>query len=663
MKLIECYISSFGKLKNLQYKFNEGLNVINEKNGFGKTTFTSFIKAMFYGLKDSKRSIEENERKKYKPWNSTEKFGGYIVFSKNQVNYKLERFFGNKESEDTSVLTDLLTGKTFENNTEIGKRLFGVDEEGFLSTTFFSQKNFSVKGNSSLTAKYNEICDIQEERSFDEVLVKLKAKIKDYEYSGDRGIIPDVKRSIFEVSKNIDNCKNASANLVEIEKQIVNLEEDAKAVQKEINILTEKIAISAKKEGLVQKAKTFEKLDNERKNLISAKKEIDQILNGSTVTIKEVNACKNCVDEISKIADRKSHLINDVNELSSQMQQKTGNIAKKPLIISLVVALVMLVVGIVLIPTVSLIVGIVLCCLSVVLALVLIVLLPKNRVDNTLSELLDKKQTELLGLADIKNNYVNTITQFLSRFKLSEGDTLSKIDELSQAVMQSETVLARLNVINKEISELAFSPSQLNGNTQVEDISSLKNLLSNKNLQYRELTDKIAKAKSLQKEREQEVQNLSYFESKKENLERNLLSFSQELKTLKLTYEYLVKADENLKTRYRLPLQNAFSKYLNLFTKGVISADIDVDFNVTVQEKGSSHSTEFFSKGYNNLFDICKRFALIEVLFEKEKPFIVLDDPFCNLDGENLSEMAKLLEKLSKEYQILYLICHDSRVV
>ena len=188
-------------------------------------------------------------------------------------------------------------------------------------------------------------------------------------------------------------------------------------------------------------------------------------------------------------------------------------------------------------------------------------------------------------------------------------------------------------------------------------------MLSNKNLQYRELTDKIAKAKSLQKEREQEVQNLSYFESKKENLESNLLSFSQELKTLKLTYEYLVKADENLKTRYRLPLQNAFSKYLNLFTKGVISADIDVDFNVTVQEKGSSHSTEFFSKGYNNLFDICKRFALIEVLFEREKPFIVLDDPFCNLDGENLSEMAKLVEKLSKEYQILYLICHASRVV
>ena len=121
MKLIECYVSSFGKLKNYKYNFNDNLNVINEQNGFGKTTLSIFIKSMFYGLEDSRRSVEENERKKYKPWNSTEKFGGYVIFEKNGTQYKLERFFGSKESEDDGKLTELSTGKIFTDVSNVKK--------------------------------------------------------------------------------------------------------------------------------------------------------------------------------------------------------------------------------------------------------------------------------------------------------------------------------------------------------------------------------------------------------------------------------------------------------------------------------------------------------------------------------------------------------------
>ena len=43
MKLIECYINSFGKLKDFSYKFSEGLNVIEHENGLNtKRTRTIF---------------------------------------------------------------------------------------------------------------------------------------------------------------------------------------------------------------------------------------------------------------------------------------------------------------------------------------------------------------------------------------------------------------------------------------------------------------------------------------------------------------------------------------------------------------------------------------------------------------------------------------------
>ena len=50
MKLLKCYIENFGVLQNFKYDFYDGLNTIKENNGFGKTTFATFIKSMFYGL-------------------------------------------------------------------------------------------------------------------------------------------------------------------------------------------------------------------------------------------------------------------------------------------------------------------------------------------------------------------------------------------------------------------------------------------------------------------------------------------------------------------------------------------------------------------------------------------------------------------------------------
>ena len=50
MKLVSCYIENFGGLHRFSYDFKDGLNVISEDNGWGKSTLAAFLKAMFYGL-------------------------------------------------------------------------------------------------------------------------------------------------------------------------------------------------------------------------------------------------------------------------------------------------------------------------------------------------------------------------------------------------------------------------------------------------------------------------------------------------------------------------------------------------------------------------------------------------------------------------------------
>ena len=90
MKIKELYVENFGKLSKYRKTFSDGLNSFVEDNGYGKTTLTVFIKTMLYGFDETRRqSLDENDRKKYTPWQSGA-FGGWLVFEINGKTYRLE---------------------------------------------------------------------------------------------------------------------------------------------------------------------------------------------------------------------------------------------------------------------------------------------------------------------------------------------------------------------------------------------------------------------------------------------------------------------------------------------------------------------------------------------------------------------------------------------
>ena len=52
---------------------------------------------------------------------------------------------------------------------------------------------------------------------------------------------------------------------------------------------------------------------------------------------------------------------------------------------------------------------------------------------------------------------------------------------------------------------------------------------------------------------------------------------------------------------------------------------------------------------------------MIDLLYKKEKPILILDDPFANFDDEKLEIAKSLVQELSKKYQILLFTCQKSR--
>ena len=181
MRLISCHIENFGKLSNVDIDFNGSVHKICERNGWGKTTLSSFILSMFYGLEGTnKKKYEENERKQYLPWNSGY-FGGELTFEVDGKKYIILRNFGKKDNEATFQLLDASTRLESEDYSEkIGEELFGVNRESFVRTAFIGHNDIKYQGsNSVINAKVGSLSQQGDLENYD----KAKAVLKDYKYA------------------------------------------------------------------------------------------------------------------------------------------------------------------------------------------------------------------------------------------------------------------------------------------------------------------------------------------------------------------------------------------------------------------------------------------------------------------------------------------------
>lgn len=125
--------------------------------------------------------------------------------------------------------------------------------------------------------------------------------------------------------------------------------------------------------------------------------------------------------------------------------------------------------------------------------------------------------------------------------------------------------------------------------------------------------------------------------------------------------ECLLQAQENISKRYVQPMQQRFNEIIEKLSNGK-RIMLDSDLNISLDTQSGLKEKAYLSAGNQDLVDICKRFALIKSIFKTQTPFIILDDPFVNLDEISLENMLKLVKDFSQEVQIIYLVCHGSRI-
>ena len=320
MKLLRLHVENFGKLQSFDFSFEEGLNVLLEENGWGKSTLAAFIKAMLYGMPaSSKQSLDENERKKYMPWQGGA-YGGSLEFSTATGKYRIERFFGAKESGDSFTLYDLATNcESHRYSSRIGEELFGIDADGFARTVYLSQHAIIAKGdNNSITAKLGDLLDdVDDIGSFDDAMTALEKRRKYYKMTGERGRIADIEREIASLRAQIEQLCRSEEMMHQKEDELASLTErirettasieEVRAALRHAGTVREKAALQAQKERMQKELFALEE----------SARSLDVRMRGKHPTPEEMEAKRQLLNGIREARAR----ANEIASISSQTEK------------------------------------------------------------------------------------------------------------------------------------------------------------------------------------------------------------------------------------------------------------------------------------------------------------------------------------------------------
>ena len=372
---------------------------------------------------------------------------------------------------------------------------------------------------------------------------------------------------------------------------------------------------------------------------------------------QEILQVKRTIDDYSKANAQLEVFVNEYQRLKQKNTEDLKNAPKKPYYLPIILG----VVGIALL-FVNLVAGFSVIALAI--ACLLFILFNKKTVkDNSLEEYLANCEKNMTEYTSIVNEYKFALNNFFSKFNVDNNDYTYSLEILKQVTTEKLIATSRLMEIQAEILTIEKAGIQKVNLDFTVDANVLKNNLRQLKEQIAEKNDYLSRRKLILRQREESLLQVSDYESEVSELTDLLEEYNESFDIFSKTMEFLTQADENLRVQYRKPLSDNFNKYLKLLTGKDIKGEVDVDFKITLEENLGNKEYDYYSQGLKNVLEICKRLALIDLLFEDEKPFIILDDPFINMDEKNIEGALKLIDELQKEYQIIYLICHNSRSI
>ena len=662
MRLICCHIENFGKLHDYTVDFEKGTHIICEENGWGKSTLAAFIRAMFYGLEgERKRSIEENERKRYTPWQGGA-FGGQLTFEADGKEYTVTRTFNEQDEFELRDATTNLISNDY--SSRLGEELFKVDRESFVRTVFIGQADCETAVTDDINAKIGNLTDNSNDlNSFEAASARLKDLVNSLTPNRKTGSISQRKSEITELDRKVVAQKGIPEALQKLQEKRSEELQLYNQLKAQLETLQNEQVRLSNLQRIIAKKEQWYNLKQETQNARN-------VFVGDVPPMKLVDEVQKHYSEMEKASERMaSHELSESEKEQLSTLQKTDKQNKKGIPLLQIIGLLFIVIGFIMMAAVSVGVGIVVAIVGGILIVAGLVSGNKKKaarkdaeeLRQTMRISLENKQKKLLKSKADFEYHQKEIFDFLAQHGFKPAhDVQLQLMNIRGAVQACADNLRKLEIFEEETDTSLFATvTEADKSKNLSELNaSIQSMTGEREDIYKRLEAYQADIEQLQIQLEEWEENKIRLDELKEVQAKETQKYHHILKV----QDYLTKAKESITNKYATPILESFNKYYEMITSASTEEfHIDANTNITVTEQGKQREINTQSAGYRDLIGICLRVALVDAMYKEETPVLIMDDPFTNLDDEKMKQARKFLDYIAEKYQVIYFTCSESR--
>lgn len=622
MKIVNVSVVAFGKLQSVNLSFNSGVNVLQNKNAFGKTTFAAFVRAMLYGLNYSytKEGDERvNDVTRYCPWGFGGKFGGSMTVEHNGATYRIERFFGGTARAEVLSVTNESTGAAVDVSGGVGEYFLGLTADSYDRSTYFPQEAVELATNENLDGRLANLVDSAD---YDKVQEKLLAYRRQKRAGrGVGGTIAQLDNEIFDLQRKLHEAELAENT------QARNAEQySANEAQLQ--------QLNARKCGIQRQ------LEEVKRNIVLNSPTEEQLAAKQRLMDAKLALTKYSQD---LVADRQRVVALGDRIAQTPRHPNVQKASPKWWLVVLAAVLILGGAGLCFAGKIPLLIGGGILVVVGAALLAVALLSARNKGVETLqSTEWDELVTDYMRIVgkyvDVAGkDYEEAARLFWQYFADYERDcrVYQTVESLTPSMPNGD--VAALNARERELtSQLAAVTSEIQRIYRMQ--GSLENAVQNAQVADRaEIEDKILNAQQAKAVEE------------------------QKFATAERVSALLTQAKENLSGGYLPKLKTRVSQLVDFVTNGQYEVSLDGKFAIRIRENGQTKQLSCFSRGVREIVLLCFRVALSELLYDGAVPLVVVDDAFVNYDEDNFVRATALLKELATKCgtQVIYFTCHN----
>ena len=618
MKINKIKINSFGKLRNKEIEFKNGINILYGENESGKSTIMNFIKNTLYGISKNKKGKEISDYDKYKPWGK-EEFSGKLEYTlDNNEKYEIYRDFNkknpkiyNENSEDIS--------KEFNINKKTGNEFFyeqtKVDEELFLSTVGMLQSEIKLEKNNQniLVQKLANLASTGDDNvSYKRAIERINRRQLD-EIGTDRS----KEKPINLLKKQIQDLEINKINLEQYQNKKYEIEENEKKLLNDLNNLKNENNYYNEIKLLIEN----KKIEKEKKNI---KENIN----------KENNEKINLLKKEKEEKNKKINIGKNKNNLKSK-----NKINKKIKIYFLFLIIINIILLFILKNKFK---YIILISIPIYLIISLII---KNKTNKKIRNNINQEINEKINEIKIKENEINLI-------KINNEKLENEIKKLNNEFnLKNNLELEKIKIKYKNL----INENKMSEKNNYENINLKLGLIQSK---INDTQIEIHKLKLEKESVEPRLDKLAQIEEQLNNNYEKLNNLNNLNDSMEYAKNILEKSFEKMKNSVTPKFTNNLSETISqIFNNKYSKVKFNEENGLIVElENGDYVPADRLSIGTIDQLYLSLRISMIDELSEEKLP-LFLDESFAYYDNNRLENALKYITNNLESRQTLIFTC------